>query len=120
MIYGLVVHALWFAPIYAWLMLVSAWARRTPFLWAMAPVALSVVERVTFQTTYISAFLKYRTSGAMAEAFVPGAASRGDVSHVMELDPVGFVTAPGLWMGLAAAAALFFAAVRLRRYREPI
>ena len=30
MLYGLAVHALWFAPIYGWLLLVSAWARRAP------------------------------------------------------------------------------------------
>jgi len=30
-------HMLWFAPFYAWLLLVSAWARRAPFLWAILP-----------------------------------------------------------------------------------
>ena len=37
MLYGLAVHALWYAPLYGWLLLVSAWARRTPFLWAVLP-----------------------------------------------------------------------------------
>jgi ABC-2 type transport system permease protein len=30
----LTVHFLWHAPIYCWLLLVSAWARRATFLWA--------------------------------------------------------------------------------------
>ncbi|MEO7296465.1 MAG: ABC transporter permease, partial [Candidatus Limnocylindria bacterium] len=48
MLYGLAVHALWFAPIYGWLLMVSAWARRTPVLWAVLPFfAISVVERLT-------------------------------------------------------------------------
>ena len=31
-----------------------------------------------------------------------------------------FLINPGLWIGLVVAAALLAAAVRLRRYREPI
>ncbi len=36
------------------------------------------------------------------------------------LTPVRFVIEPGLWIGLAIAAAFLTAAVRLRRYRGPI
>ena len=36
------------------------------------------------------------------------------------LDPGKFLTTPGLWIGLAFAAIFLAAAVRLRRYREPI
>src|SRR3954469_7533219 len=31
----LTVHGLWYAPVYGWLLLISAWARRAPFLWAV-------------------------------------------------------------------------------------
>jgi len=31
-----------------------------------------------------------------------------------------FLGSPGLWLGLLAAAIFLWAAVRLRRYREPI
>ena len=120
MFYGLAAHALWFAPIYGWLLLVSAWARRTPFLWALSPVVLAVVEKVAFQTGYICALLKSRVIGGMAEAFIPGPPSRGDVTHLVELDPLGFLVSPGLWIGLATAALFLAAAVRLRRRGEPI
>jgi ABC-2 type transport system permease protein len=36
------------------------------------------------------------------------------------LDPGKFLSTPGLWIGLAFAAAFLAAAVRLRRNREPI
>ncbi|HWY25173.1 MAG TPA: hypothetical protein VNX47_09655, partial [Nevskia sp.] len=36
------------------------------------------------------------------------------------LAPVDFLTSPNLWLGLAVAVALFYGAIRLRRYREPI
>src|SRR6266849_1251595 len=31
------VHGLWYAPLYGWLLLVSAWAPRAPFIWAFLP-----------------------------------------------------------------------------------
>ena len=31
------VHSLWYAPLYGWLLLVSAWARRAAILWAFVP-----------------------------------------------------------------------------------
>jgi ABC-2 type transport system permease protein len=38
LLYHLVaVHSLWYAPFYGWMLLVSAWARRAPFLWAALP-----------------------------------------------------------------------------------
>jgi hypothetical protein len=36
------------------------------------------------------------------------------------LTPAQFFSTPGLWIGLAIAAIFLAAAVRLRRYREPI
>jgi hypothetical protein len=36
------------------------------------------------------------------------------------LSPGRFLTAPGLWIGLAVAAAFFVAAAQQRRYRGPI
>ena len=40
----LTVHTLWYAPIYAWLLFVSAWARRMPFVWALLP-PLAIARR---------------------------------------------------------------------------
>ena len=39
---------------------------------------------------------------------------------LMQLTPVKFLSSPGLWIGLAIAAAFLAAAVRLRRYQGPI
>jgi ABC-2 type transport system permease protein len=122
MLYGLTVHALWFAPIYGWLLLVSAWARRTPVLWAaLPPFAIAVVERIAFNTAHFASLLKYRLTGAMTEAFAGKQPGGGRVlDQLSQLDPARFLTAPGLWIGLAFAAACLAAAVRLRHHREPI
>jgi ABC-2 type transport system permease protein len=122
MLYGLTVHALWFAPIYAWLLLVSAWARRTPVVWAASPLVIPLVERIAFRTSYFGALVKYRVTGAMAEAFAiaPNRSGAGTLDRLSQLTPARFLAAPGLWVGLAFAAAFLAAAVRLRRNREPI
>lgn len=123
MLYGLAVHALWFAPIYAWLLLVSVWARRAPVLWAaLPPFAIAVVEKIAFGSSRFLSLLGYRVAGAMAEAFevTRQGGHAGDVDRLTQLDPVRFLASPGLWIGLMAAAAFIAAAVRMRRYREPI
>ena len=121
MFYGLGVHVLWHAPIYAWFLLISAWARRTPFLWAvLPPLALVAGEHIAFRTSYFGAFLRYRWGGAMKEAFVFEGGKMGNISRLSQLDLLGFLTTPGLWTGLIAAAAFLVAAARLRRRGEPI
>jgi ABC-2 type transport system permease protein len=115
----LTVHVLWHAPIYAWLLLVSAWARRAAFLWAaLPPLAIYVVEKIAFNTSYFVAMLENRLSGGGAEAMTtPGSFPMDPMTH---LTPGQFLISPGLWIGLIVAAAFLAAAVRLRRYREPI
>ncbi|MDQ2964222.1 MAG: ABC transporter permease, partial [Pseudomonadota bacterium] len=119
LLYGLIAFTLWYAPIYGWLLLISGWARRTTFLWAMLPpLAICVVEAIAFHTSHFASMLKYRLTGAFAEAF---AEAHGDpVIELEQLDPVRFLSSPGLWIGLVVAAAFLAAAVWLRRYREPI
>ncbi len=110
------VHVLWYAPIYGWLLLVSAWARRAPFLWASLPIlAIFLVEKLAFNTTHFVALLGYRLSGG-AEAALSTA--RGlPFDPMTHLTPGAFLSNPGLWIGLAIAAAFLAAAVRLRRSR---
>ena len=120
MAYGLTVHILWFAPIYAWLILISAWARRSPLLWAVLPPFIVVMlERMAFGTSHFASMLGYRVTGAMKEAFTQSG-QKGDVHRLNQLDLASFLGAPGLWVGLIAATAFLAAAVRLRRNREPI
>jgi ABC-2 type transport system permease protein len=123
LLYGLTVAALWYAPVYGWLLLVSAWARRAAFLWAvLPPLALCVVEKIAFHTSYSASMLKHRLRGGFDEAFAvkPSGPAPGVIDHLDRLDPVRLLSSPGLWIGLLVAAALLAAAVRLRRYRGPI
>lgn len=118
LLYGLVVLTLWYAPIYAWLLLVSAWSKTMTFLWAVAPpLVLALFERIAFGTGYVGDLIRYRITGAAAAAFQPSAGTHYGFANI---DLVGFLTTPGLWLGLIAAALMTAAVIWLRRRREPI
>jgi ABC-2 type transport system permease protein len=118
LLYGLIALALWHAPIYGWLLLISGWARRAIFLWAVLPFfAIGVLEKIAFNSSHFASLLKYRLMGHLGIAFVFDA--RG-VHSLAQLTPGKFLSTPGLWIGLVFAAIFIAAAVRLRRNREPI
>ncbi len=115
----LFVHVLWYAPIYGWMLLVSAWARRAVFLWAVLPwFAIYAVEKIAFNTSHFAALLGYRISGSEAGGSFP--ADSASMDPLMHLTPGKFLTSPGLWIGLAFFAACIAGAVRLRRSQGPI
>lgn len=121
LLYGLVALALWHAPIYGWLLLVSAWARRATFLWAVLPLlALGALEKIAFHTSYFGSFLKYRLISWAAEAFAFDPNGRMPIVDLPQLTPLRFLSSSGLWLGLFFAAVFLAAALRLRRYRGPI
>ncbi|HSK45263.1 MAG TPA: ABC transporter permease [Candidatus Binatia bacterium] len=113
----LTVHGLWYAPLYAWLLLVSAAAPRAPFVWAvLPPFVIWGVEKIAFNTTYFLSFLNVRLMGPPDPEMTM--ARNGD--FMSTLIPHHFFDQPGLWAGLAVAALFLAIAVRLRRYRGPI
>src|SRR5881394_3145083 len=70
LLYGLIAIALWHAPIYGWALLVSGWARRATFLWAVLPLlAIGFFEKITFNTSYFASTVGHRLTGFAAEAF---------------------------------------------------
>lgn len=112
LLYGLIAIALWHAPVYAWAVLVSGWARRATFLWAvLPPLAIGFFEKVAFNTTHFASMVADRVVG-----FAPQAFSYSPHTTPL-LTPGKYLSSPGLWLGLVFAAAFIAAAVRLRRYR---
>lgn len=112
------VHVLWAAPIYGWLLLVSAWARRAALLWAvLPPLAVGTLEKLLFNTAYFGAFIGRFFTGGTEGSYPAGAMPMDPGTH---LTPVKFLGSPGLWVGLAVTAAFLAAAIRLRRYRDPM
>lgn len=119
LLYHLVtVHTFLHAPFYAWLMLVSAWARRMAFLWAVLPVlAILALEMLLFNTSYFGDLLSYQLSGGPEARTMPGTMPMDPMTRIT---PGHFLLSPGLWIGLAITVGFLAAAGRLRRYRDPM
>lgn len=128
---ALVVGTLWYAPITAYLLLVSAWARRNVQLWViLPPLAALLVERLTFGTHYLTTVLLYRLGGgwesslvlAIQRLFTGALGPQGSLStpppQLFARSPLHIFTNIDLWVGLAVAAVFLFGAIRIRRYRD--
>jgi len=106
---GWFLTALWLAPLYAWLLLASAAARKSPFLMALGPiVALVVLERMLFGTRHVA---------DTVWRHIPHA----DDGSSMGFYPYGLDWAtqdlPGLFVGLTFAGLTLAATIYLRHSR---
>ena len=117
-------HGLYYAPIYAWLLLVSAWARRATFVWAALPlVAIGVFEKIAFHTSYFAAMLGNRIAGRNQDVpfSMQGTAGSMPMSHQSTLLALSrFLVSPGMLVGLLIAGVFLLLAVRLRRSQGPV
>jgi ABC-2 type transport system permease protein len=130
-LYAIVALVLWYAPYAAYLLLASAWAKRSVYAWAIIPpVLLAVVERTVFGTRHVWGLVRRsfgelfrlsfhlsaeaaHTAGADAQS-LPAAAGHGG-GHWAGVDPRPLLLSVPLWVGLALAALMVWAAIALRR-----
>jgi len=117
--YGLIVNALWDVPFYGWLILVSAWARKATFVWALGPwLALMAFEWMAFQSFHVRNLLGSRLFDGFALAYTVD--GKTTVHALSQVDPMRWLGNPGLWIGLVVGLACFAACVWLRRRNDPI
>jgi len=111
-------HGFWYAPFWGWMLLCSAWSKRAPLLWAALPLlAVGLLEKIAFNTSYFGGWLAYRFMGGPGGMPPPGTPM---TMEGLTPTPAQLLASPGFWFGLALAAAFLAAAVRLRRHRGPI
>jgi ABC-2 type transport system permease protein len=108
------VGVLWIGPLYAWILLVSARARRAVLLVALAPLILvSMIERLATSGDTIGQALFHRGIGR----YWP----RGHLDLVGGIDALAMAPATvllrsaSLWMGAIVAALLLIGVVQARR-----
>lgn len=127
--YLLLTQALWFVPLHAWLLLVSAFAKRAVLGWALLPPILVVVaERTLLGSTHFAALLGHRISGGFELAFSGDGHSimidSGESAEIMVpalgefLTPGRLLAAPSLWLGIAVGLGFLAGAIWLRRWRD--
>lgn len=109
--------ALWLSPIIAWILLVSAWARRLPSLYAvLIPAVLVILENLMLGSNTLGAILSNRLTGFDIDRIGAG------LDHSVAIDAGSGVFAllglPALWAGVATAGVLIVAAALGRRYRD--
>ena len=135
------VYILWAIPTVGWLLLVSSWARSKVLVWAVAvPVLLVVLAK--WADYMLAQFANANTAiypvvvdvaARGLAGLVPGIwASYGDVTAIAmaangkrTVDAGVFfeqswmsLSQPGMWAGVVVGAAMIYAAMRLRRYRD--
>lgn len=121
LLYGLIAIALWHAPIYGWALLVSSWARRATFLWAVLPLlAIGFFEKITFGTSYFANMVADRLMGFAPAAFAFNPHGKESIHSMTQLTPGNYLSTPALLIGLIVAALFIATAVRLRLYRGPL
>ncbi|MDQ3618087.1 MAG: hypothetical protein M3374_05145 [Pseudomonadota bacterium] len=134
---ALPVYALWSLPTVGWLLMCSAWARSKPFLWAiMIPLFAGILvawfdlmELFNLDTSWFWS----NVVGRLLLGTVPGmdlvyrggigqASGNNSVQGILDELSAGNALAslamPELWIGVIFGAAMIFAAIRLRRWRD--
>jgi ABC-2 type transport system permease protein len=121
LLYAVPVMALWHAPVYGFLLLVSGWARRTAVLWVVLPLlALALLEKLTMDTLHVVSAVSYRLFGGYVKGFAVHGLEAVPFSNQAYPSPGRLMVSPDLWIGLVLAAVFAAAAIRMRRYREPV
>ncbi len=109
--------ALWFAPVAAYQLLISVWAKRAAFVWTvLPPVALVLGERMFFNSWNIGTFLGYRLGGVMLGR--SGGEVDGPETFMRGVNAIPLLAKPDLWIGVALAVALLYATIRIRRHSD--
>jgi ABC-2 type transport system permease protein len=125
---NLLLASLWYAPIAGWLLLVSVWAKRAPFLWAVLPPALVMLfEEIIFNTEHVAQLLGYRLTHYFEAASFGFNVETGAGSQVIfdtikntyeGMSAASLLGEPHLYSGLVVAAVFVLLAIRLRRWRD--
>ena len=138
-VFGLLpVYCLWALPTVGWLLMVSSWARSKVFLWAIGVPLLVLILTVwagkLMQTDTDVSWIQMNVIGRALLGTIPGSWYLFEPQLLSQMQPLehgsrlsridifsnswSSLTLPAAWLGAAAGAALIYAAIRLRRWRE--
>ena len=110
---GWILTAFWIAPVYAWLMLASAFAKRSPFMLAVAPlIAIVLLEELflgtAFVRTAIANHMPHISDSGNAVGFYLHAPNWGSANYL------------SLLLGIVFTAVAIWLTIWLRKYRWDI
>ncbi|MFC7048960.1 hypothetical protein [Emcibacter nanhaiensis] len=110
-----IMYCLWALPVFAYLMLASTVAKRTPLLTAIVPVAvIIVVELYLYGHSYLGhGILEHISAEKMFDLVRMGDDEVVNLKDTLVL--IKSAALPSFWFGLAAAAAMLWGAIQLRK-----
>ena len=129
------IYVLWALPTVGWLLMVSAWARSKPFLWAVGAPLLAMGLIAWFNKMFsfgwqlewfwlniVARGLLSLTPGSWfvlsgENIVVPGGMQEPQMNSLVTLSWAQLAT-PNLWIGVTVGAAMIYAAIRLRRWKD--
>jgi len=129
------IYVLWALPTVGWLLMVGAWARSKPFLWAVGAPLLAMGLIAWFNKMFSFGWqlewfwLNIVGRGLLSLApgswfvlsgeniAVPGGMQEPQMNSLVTLSWAQLAT-PNLWIGVAVGAAMIYAAIRLRRWKD--
>lgn len=115
LIIDIFVLALWFAPIAAYQLFISAVVPRAPFVFTLLPpLTLIFGEALFFGTWHVGMFIGHRLG---AVDYGPRA-GRGVQDVIDALNTLPLLMRPELWIGVLLAAAVIYVTIRIRRHRD--
>ncbi|NVK22401.1 MAG: hypothetical protein HWD86_07765 [Kangiellaceae bacterium] len=129
---ALYVATLWAAPVIGYLLLVSSWTKKVPFLVATVPVVLLIIaESIIFKSANVAGYIGERLAGIWNAIMTPFASIAGDFAQAFNMDDEDWIAEKltpssyfeqlmdlDLWFGLVAAALFIIGAIYIRRYRD--
>jgi len=129
------IYVLWALPTVGWLLMVGAWARSKPFLWAVGAPLLAMGLIAWFNKMFsfgwqlewfwlniVGRGLLSLTPGSWfvlsgENIAVPGGMQEPQMNSLVTLSWAQLAT-PNLWIGVTVGAAMIYAAIRLRRWKD--
>jgi ABC-2 type transport system permease protein len=122
---------LWLSPFIGWFLFVSAFTKRSPFLVAFLPIViLPMFEKMLFDSEVFAEAVFVRSVKmplfidleTLEHLFDEGdklsMLADAKLSLLGLMDFGGFLTHPGLWLGLVVCGLFTAAAIYVRRYRD--
>jgi ABC-2 type transport system permease protein len=119
MIMDVVVIGLWFAPVAAYQLLISGWAKSGILVWTiLPPLLLILAEKLAFGTYHVAGLIGYRLGTGLFSEDGAASGAVGAESVIDRVNMLPMLARVDLWVGVAIAVALVFATIRIRRYRD--
>jgi ABC-2 type transport system permease protein len=110
------VLALWFAPVAAYQLIISAVAPRAPFvITVLPPLALMIGEGLFFRTRHVAEFVGHRLVG---RGMLTSPSGHGVQAFIDSVNALPLLSSAELWLGVAFAAVVTFATIRIRRRQQ--